>query len=58
MQSFATETQLNWPSGRTRHLKVNNINPFLLLFKALLIGQRDRIFFQWAFHLNTKTREL
>jgi predicted dinucleotide-binding enzyme len=33
-------------------------NPLPLLFKALLQEQKDRVFFQRAFNLHTKTRAL
>jgi hypothetical protein len=34
------------------------VNPLPLLFKALLQGQKDRVFFQRAFNLRTTIRAL
>jgi hypothetical protein len=51
--------ELNEPFGvAKRQMGINERNPMPLVFKALLHGQKDRVFFQRAFNLHTKTRAL
>jgi hypothetical protein len=54
---WLTLTAQNSYGRRTKGLSAN-FNPLLILFKALLHGQKDRIFLNWAFNLHTKTSAL